>query len=205
MKSPWWFRTGRFAIALGVCAASVAWPGHLRAEAGLRCPDGVVSRGASQTEVEARCGEPTLIEQWQAPATGVADELWTYDFGPRRLLRMLRFRDGRLSVIDSDGYGYGATARGNCRPQDIQRGWSSYRLISACGEPAERKVIGALLAPRPERTVGGVSFGTTTPSLVEVYREEWRYDFGSRYLMRVLTLDDGRVTQVVTDGRGGRR
>jgi len=34
----------------------------------------------------------------------VVDE-WTYDFGPRRLLHHLTFRNGRLSSIRTDGYG----------------------------------------------------------------------------------------------------
>jgi uncharacterized protein YvpB len=33
-------------------------------------------------------------------------EIWTYNFGPHKLMRRLRFDDGELVEIETLGYGY---------------------------------------------------------------------------------------------------
>ena len=33
-------------------------------------------------------------------------EIWTYNFGPNKLMRRLRFVDGELQDIETLGYGY---------------------------------------------------------------------------------------------------
>lgn len=41
-----------------------------------------------------------------ATASSVTAEIWTYDFGPRALVRFLEFVDGTLSRIETGSYGY---------------------------------------------------------------------------------------------------
>jgi len=38
--------------------------------------------------------------------TEVRVEEWTYNFGPRRLMRVIRFENGLVTVINQLGYGY---------------------------------------------------------------------------------------------------
>jgi hypothetical protein len=36
----------------------------------------------------------------------VAIEVWTYDFGRNRFLRFVRFEDGKVTAVETGGYGY---------------------------------------------------------------------------------------------------
>ena len=90
----------------------------------MRCETGrVVSSGDTTADVLSRCGEPTLQEsrrECPKPRTGkspagrhkpfhetdcVTVDTWTYDFGPRRLVQRLIFRNQRLDAIQTQGYG----------------------------------------------------------------------------------------------------
>ena len=104
----------RFVVALSLVVASAP------AQA-LRCGNDLVTRGDRTGEVRALCGEPEQIdERLERRTRGVLDRLsgayvettetveiveWTYDFGPRRLVRQLRFENGRLVSEDSLGFG----------------------------------------------------------------------------------------------------
>jgi hypothetical protein len=90
--------------------------------AALRCGTSVVSEGDSTLRLLERCGEPTQVERFehQAPVkrydplheryyTDYAAEpyeIWTYNFGPRRLITHIRVRHGKIERIDTGGYGY---------------------------------------------------------------------------------------------------
>lgn len=110
---------------LAVLGALAATP----AESALRCGARLVTEGDRKLDVLARCGEPALIEERLAyrtlrrpaltPLPGkhgsvVHDsvvipidlEEWTYNFGPRRLMRLVRFANGRVVEIVSLDYGY---------------------------------------------------------------------------------------------------
>jgi hypothetical protein len=39
-------------------------------------------------------------------STVVVKETWTYDFGPRALVRFVHVRDGRVTGVRTGGYGY---------------------------------------------------------------------------------------------------
>ena len=87
----------------------------------LRCGNDLITHGDRTSEVRALCGEPGQIErrsEWRTrgivdrrsgaylETTEVVDIVeWTYDFGPGRLVRQLRFENGRLVGEDSLGYG----------------------------------------------------------------------------------------------------
>ena len=108
----------RFVTALALIALAAP------AEA-LRCGNDLITRGDRTSEVRALCGEPGQIErrsEWRTrgvvdrrsgayiETTEVVDIVeWTYDFGPRRLVRQLRFENGRL--VDEDSLGYGNRRR----------------------------------------------------------------------------------------------
>ncbi|GAC1629056.1 MAG: hypothetical protein NVS9B10_19700 [Nevskia sp.] len=173
----------------------------------LRCGSRIVSVEAILPAVLAACGEPAYRDVWRyyddSYARYVGDtEVWTYNFGPNQLLRILRFRDGRLNAIETDGYGFRAPGNGRCAPTAIIGGLSKYRLVSACGEPATKRALGYLVPDRRrgfDRDGGELSRGFR---LQPSYREEWTYNFGARYLLRRVMLENGRVVDVEDGERG---
>ena len=90
----------------------------------LRCDRHVISEGEHKIQVLRHCGEPVSVQEWQeAPRQQVYDfdlghyvyqpfgkqvhmAEWIYNFGPRRLMRKLTFRDGELIKIETLSYGY---------------------------------------------------------------------------------------------------
>lgn len=89
----------------------------------LRCGNRLISEGDSTAKVLAECGQPTLVEQREelVPIINrhphlrrgynydyivVPYEAWTYNFGPQRFMQRLRIRNGRVTRIESLGYGY---------------------------------------------------------------------------------------------------
>lgn len=77
------------------------------------CGDGnSLSIGDSKLEVFRKCGLPTSVGRDQESPDGGPDyrrmldeDSWTYDFGPDRFVRLLRFSNGRLKSIERGGYG----------------------------------------------------------------------------------------------------
>jgi hypothetical protein len=88
----------------------------------LQCEGRLVSIGQSPWEVHAICGAPTQVddsvEVLLKPAydlnghvaghfpIAVPKSVWTYNFGPTRLIYMLTFREGKLVTIETGGYGH---------------------------------------------------------------------------------------------------
>ena len=96
----------------------------------LQCGEKWITNGTSQAEVVARCGQPTQIEREKlygetgtalAPtatpfgvlppigtrtSSETAVEVWTYNFGPSRLMQRIRFENGIVVKIESLDYGF---------------------------------------------------------------------------------------------------
>ena len=84
----------------------------------MHCGTRIVKEGDSAPDVLRRCGEPEHVEQsvdyrYRSAYYGYAPnlvpvtiEVWTYNFGPNRLMRRLRFEDGELKSIRTLGYGH---------------------------------------------------------------------------------------------------
>jgi hypothetical protein len=106
-------------IAIGLLAANAA-----QAEDAMRCGTRLASTGDTKYKVRQICGEPADISVVGAtreprlwyygyryyyldpPWIDVPVEVWTYNFGPNKLMRRLRFEGEELVDIASDGYGY---------------------------------------------------------------------------------------------------
>ena len=92
----------------------------------LRCGQELASEGFSTAEVLMRCGEPMLKELRSTPVTTTTYvqqgnrrvpvtrrtnvvtptiEEWTYNFGPRQLMQIAVFENGRLVDVRTAGYG----------------------------------------------------------------------------------------------------
>ena len=110
----------RFAIA--ACAAALLHAGAAAADS-FRCGTRLVTDGDPADKVEALCGKPTSIERrevMQRPVrwyrgrpyyasydlVPIPVEYWTYNLGPNKLMRRLKFEDGLLIDIETLGHGY---------------------------------------------------------------------------------------------------
>ena len=90
----------------------------------MECGQRIISEGDSVAKVATLCGNPTQVDhtsiirsaggsfvngQWVASAGGQIEipvEVWLYNLGPDRLMRQIRFEDGRVVKIETLDYGY---------------------------------------------------------------------------------------------------
>lgn len=108
------------------------FPGQAMA---FMCGSELVTIGDTRDEVRDICGEPQSVETWDEerlpwyphepdipywygrdrryvnpspypPSRIVRVEEWVYNLGSNRLIRYLRFENGRLKMIETGGYGY---------------------------------------------------------------------------------------------------
>lgn len=81
------------------------------------CSEQIVTIGDLKTDVLAKCGEPALkdvhqeefkkkLESGLTRSVFVNVEEWTYNLGTNRFVRILTFRNGKLTDIRTGGYGY---------------------------------------------------------------------------------------------------
>jgi hypothetical protein len=109
-------------IAIATCAAALLHAGAAGADS-MRCGTRLVSDGDSTSKVEALCGAPTDIQRkevLQRPVrwyrgrpyytsyepVPIPVEYWTYNLGPSKLMRRLKFEDGLLVDVETLGHGY---------------------------------------------------------------------------------------------------
>lgn len=189
------WRWSRFRILAGIACCLVAAPGVAQ---DYHCDRGIIRIGDRAEDVAARCREPDHVEAWSGDVPARSGAIWFFNDGASRLLRTLRFRDGRLVAIGNDGYGFVVPSQPRCRPDAPQVGWSVYRLLSFCGVPETREQVGHLLVPPPPLRDGSIA----PQGLQHVFRQRWRYDFGPRFLVREFTIDDASIAHVRTLDRG---
>ncbi|WP_051361943.1 DUF2845 domain-containing protein [Solimonas soli] len=188
------------ALLAGLCL----WAAPAQAIDTVRCGSRLVSIDMTAAEVLGACGEPSYRDVWAQPGYGPnylgAIEEWTYNLGSSQLLRVLRFRNGRLQRIDVDGYGFADDGPGDCTQSGIVRGMSKYRLVAQCGEPATKSVdVVQVPVDRRDRVYDPRA---SYNSWETVLREEWVYNFGASRFLRIVQIDNGRVTDVEFGGRG---
>lgn len=188
----------RFLLVLLLAAAT------FRVSAGdtMRCGSRLIGVEARAAEVLSACGEPAFRDVFTYPGVAAPGEIagveqWTYNFGPNQLLRILKMRDGQVIDIETDGYGFSSAGDGRCDQSEFQVGLSKYRLLQACGAPFTRRTLGYVPSLADRGYHGRHRYFPT-----EVYREEWVYNLGSRYFLKVVTLEDGAVADVENGDRG---
>jgi Protein of unknown function (DUF2845) len=109
-------RFARFTSVLLLIAFPTATSPALGASS-WQCGSRLVGPGQSTSDVYALCGEPTdrvastefvtfHARRGLEVTRAVFVERWRYDLGPRRFVRYLTFRDGRLVDIGEGGYGF---------------------------------------------------------------------------------------------------
>lgn len=89
----------------------------------MRCGSRLITDGDARSQVRELCGEPTDVQRrtilrrpyydLQGRIVYYGDglieipvEIWTYNLGPYKLMRRLRFVDGVVEEIETLGYGY---------------------------------------------------------------------------------------------------
>ncbi len=109
-------------IAFVTLAIVALWAQGAAADS-FRCGTRLVSDGDSTDKVEALCGPPTSIQrhdilrrpiQWihgrpyymSFDPVEVPVEYWTYNLGPNKLMRRLKFEDGLLVDVETLSHGY---------------------------------------------------------------------------------------------------
>lgn len=81
------------------------------------CDDDEVSTGLSQYEILQRCGQPffedsreeermVTIDKKTSKLTNVRIDEWTYNLGPNRFLRILKFENGKLVDVEDGDRGF---------------------------------------------------------------------------------------------------
>jgi uncharacterized protein DUF2845 len=106
-----------------VLAMALAGAGSAARADTFRCGTSLAKDGDTIGHVLQKCGQPTEVQHksiWR-PAivwrngrpfrvgdgdVEVAVEIWTYNLGPNKLMRRLRFEDGTLVEVETLGYGY---------------------------------------------------------------------------------------------------
>lgn len=170
----------------------------------LRCGNRLVNTGDRQFEVLAKCGEPLWRERWEDDVyerrfydrlerqTVVVEE-WIYDFGPNRLLYLLRFRNGRLTDI-STGDRATTMAVDSCRDGHTLRvGDTKIAVIRKCGPPAHSDF-------RQDEELVVVDRQRAVRTTIRI--DEWTYNFGSHRFLLHLTFENGRLSRIETGGYG---
>ena len=105
---------------LGVLLLGVLLASNASADS-LRCGSKVITEGDTIEKVQQYCGEPTETQRtWmtrkprfeyggqEIPFEGSEDvpvDLWTYDFGPNKLVRRIRFIAGKVDSIETREHG----------------------------------------------------------------------------------------------------
>lgn len=164
----------------------------------LRCDSKIIDTEELAARVLKLCGEPDLRDEWINRYGHEIQEQWYYNFGPRRLLQILTFRQGRLTKIEADGYGFIKSGQpGNCLPNEILSGMNKLLLLHVCGEPEHIEVVTGYFIPHD-----AFHKHHHPPAAIFMKREHWFYNFGPRRLRREVVLENGRISHVQTEGYG---
>lgn len=158
-----------------------------------QCRHGIVEPGDTAPVVLRTCGQPDFVyPDTKRAGARAGDVRWYYNPGSGGLLRVLLFRAGKLSAIDTGGYGFKTAAR-RCTPADLRPGMSVYELVTRCGQPKNKRLL-----------VAHAAGGTRNRGVHAPRTEIWSYDFGAQYLVQKVTLVDAQIENVTTASRGGR-
>jgi len=104
-----------------LAAAALALSAPAAADS-MRCGSKLMTDGDPAEKVQALCGPPTRVERREIVRPyyfyrsgipiytphEVSVEFWTYNFGPSKLMRRLRFEDGLLVEVETLTHGYHA-------------------------------------------------------------------------------------------------
>jgi Protein of unknown function (DUF2845) len=112
---------------IAVCCAAIAGLTAGGPAFAMRCGARIVKNGDTSAEVRHYCGEPVAVHVrrgishfverhgYQLWLPGLAEEIlieeWTYNFGPLKLMRVVRIENGLVTDVRELGYGFADTER----------------------------------------------------------------------------------------------
>ena len=100
---------------------AISWDAGAQA---MECGNKLITQGDSIAKVATLCGNPTQVDhtsivrstsstfvngQWVQSGGAQIEipvEVWLYNLGPDKLMRQIRFEDGRVVKIETLDYGY---------------------------------------------------------------------------------------------------
>jgi len=156
-----------------------------------RCQGRIVDQGDPESRVASLCGPPDLSDSFIVrlhPGYGIARrvDVWYYNPGPASFVRRLRFINGRLQSIQTQGYGFSTLPRGRCDPDRLHAGMSEFELLVRCGKPARRNF-----------NVPPGAYGLTAP-VSPLRLQEWFYAPAGKRPGLDITLISGQVADIET-------
>lgn len=170
----------------------------------VRCGSKLIKEGDPVSRLERYCPEPFWVERWSNPAAldnspyavQLTDgmEAWYINFGPRKLVRRMVFRNGVLKSEQTLAYGFNrAPEKSNCSGSDLDRaGNTLVDLYRRCGAPDHESYYPVTIYPRqyPHAQPGHIYPAAS----VVVYRLIWTY-YPRRGDTRVFHIEDGNIVQ----------
>lgn len=187
-------------------AAAILLLAISRLSHGFSCEGKIISPGDTKMDVIMKCGEPALKDSHEEQLTERLDdttkrktiitvETWTYNFGPQSFLRILEFRNGKLTEVSTGGYGYADTKERAplCDEQKVRKGDTKLDMLIQCGEPASKE-------DRIEEMIEEFDGGTKRKVSVNI--EEWTYNLGPNRFMRTFTFRNGKLVDIKTGNYG---
>jgi hypothetical protein len=110
-------------VKILVIALAATLPASMAFADAMRCGNRLIRSGDTRAQVRQLCGEPsdiqtrTILRRPYYDVHGrmvyygdglveIPVEVWTYNFGPYRLMRRVRFVDGLIEEIETLGHGY---------------------------------------------------------------------------------------------------
>ena len=172
----------------------------------VRCGSKLIKEGDPVSRLERYCPEPFWIERWSNPALldqspyalQLTDgmEAWYINFGTRKLVRRMVFRNGILKSEQTLDYGFNrAPEKSNCSGSDLDRAGSTLvALYRRCGPPDHESFYPVTIYPRynlPVQPLPGYGYPAQP---VVVYRLIWTY-YPRRGDTRAFHIEDGNVVQ----------
>ncbi len=106
-------------VILAIILAALPGPAEC-----LRCGNNLVDIGDEKIDVLRKCGEPTLVDQWEEQETLIKSpefnrlgevkrkrvyvpvEKWVYNFGPTRFIYIVIFKKGVVTEIQTGDHGF---------------------------------------------------------------------------------------------------
>jgi Protein of unknown function (DUF2845) len=110
-------------LLLAALLVSISWQAGAQT---MECGNRLITQGDSLAKVAALCGNPAQVDhtsiirsasagwvngQWMQSNGAqiqieIPVEIWLYNLGPDKLMRQIRFEDGRVVKIETLDYGY---------------------------------------------------------------------------------------------------
>ncbi len=170
-----------------------------------RCTHGLISEHDSKLEVLKKCGEPDWKDYWHeeiiiGPDTDFeqrlasVNERWVYNPGPQTFMRFLTFNGSQLVSIETGHRGFiASTPAQRCQINRLRLGAHESMVVQQCGEPDLKERRYATLT---RKIFPGGRQQITIPI------DEWTYNLGATYFVRILTFKNNQLIKIGTGDRG---